>query len=101
VLSTRVGALLKQRETPVEIVGIATENTPLARAKIPSEIPFLSSSDELFLLKPDLVIEAAGRSAITRWAPAALAVAPAMIIASTSAFSDDGRAWLAKRFGRA
>ena len=40
-------------------------------------------------------IEAAGRAAIAQWAPAALAAAPSMIIASTSAFSDDGLlAWL-------
>jgi aspartate dehydrogenase len=47
-VNSRIGALLKQRGTPVEIVGIATENTPPARAETPSGIPFTSSSDELF-----------------------------------------------------
>jgi len=36
------------------------------------------------------VVEAAGRAAIEQWAPAALAAAPEMIIASTSAFYDEG-----------
>jgi aspartate dehydrogenase len=35
-------------------------------------------------------VEAAGRAAIQQWAPAALAAAPEMIIASTSALCDDG-----------
>lgn len=35
------------------------------------------------------MVEAAGRGAIEHWAPAALAASPEMIIASTSALSDD------------
>jgi aspartate dehydrogenase len=94
-INSRVGALLEQRRTSVQIAAIATADTPQARAEIPAEIPFLNSADELAELKPDLVIEAAGRAAIAQWAPAALAAAPAMVIASTSAFSDDGLlAWL-------
>jgi aspartate dehydrogenase len=94
-INSRVGALLRQRGTPVEIIGIATIDTPEARAQLPQGVPFLGSTDELAALKPDLVIEAAGRAAIAQWAPAALAAAPAMIIASTSAFSDDALlAWL-------
>mgnify|MGYP005816536709 CR=1 FL=1 len=95
-INSRVGEILKQRRCPVEIVAIATTDTPEARSKLPRGVPFLSSADELAALKPDLVVEAAGRAAISQWAPAALAAAPAMIIASTSAFSDDGvLAWLA------
>jgi aspartate dehydrogenase len=41
-------------------------------------------------LRPDIVVEAAGRAAIDVWAEAALKAAPATIIASTSAFCDDG-----------
>jgi aspartate dehydrogenase len=89
-INSRVGALLKQRETPVEIAAIATIDTPEARAELPPGVAFLGSPDELANLKPDLVIEAAGRAAISQWAPAALAASPAMITASTSAFSDDG-----------
>src|ERR1700688_2478316 len=94
-INSRVGALLRQRGTPVEIVGVAAIDTLEARAQLPQGVPFLGSTDELAALKPDLVIEAAGRAAIAQWAPAALAAAPAMIIASTSAFSDDALlAWL-------
>jgi aspartate dehydrogenase len=94
-INSRVGQLLQQRKTQLEIAAIATANTPEARAQLPAGIPFLESPEELSALKPDLVIEAAGRAAIAQWAPAALAVAPSMIIASTSAFSDDGLlAWL-------
>jgi aspartate dehydrogenase len=84
-INSRVGALLRQRETPVEIVAIAAIDTPEARAQLPRGVPFLGSTEALAALKPDLVIEAVGRAAIAQWAPAALA----MIIASTSAFSDD------------
>lgn len=94
-INSRVGALLRQRTTPVEIAAIATMDTPEARAQLPSGVRFLGSPDELGALKPDLVIEAAGRAAISQWAPAALACCPRMITASTSAFSDDGLlAWL-------
>jgi aspartate dehydrogenase len=95
-INSRVGALLKEREMPLEIAAIATLDTPQARAALPPGIPFLRSPDELAALRPDLVVEAAGRDAISQWAPAALSASPAMIIASTSAFSDDGLlAWLA------
>ncbi|MCP3395324.1 aspartate dehydrogenase [Bradyrhizobium sp. CCGB12] len=94
-INSRVGALLKQRETPVEIAAIATMDTPRARAELPPGVAFLGSPDELAAIRPDLVIEAAGRAAISQWAPAALAASPAMITASTSAFSDDGLlSWL-------
>jgi aspartate dehydrogenase len=89
-INSRVGDLLLQRETPVEIAAVATIDTLEARAQLPPGVPFLGSTDQLAALKPDLVIEAAGRAAISQWAPAALAAAPAMIMASTSAFSDDG-----------
>ena len=87
-INTRVGALLRERKTPAEIVGIATIDTPEARAGLPSGVRFLSAPSDLADLKPDLVIEAAGRAAIAQWAPT-------MIVASTSAFCDDDLlAWL-------
>ncbi len=88
-INSRVGELLKQRGAPVEIVGVATRDDPVERARIPQGVKFLASPAELAALKPDLVIEAAGRAAIDAWAPAALAAAPCTIIASTSAFTDD------------
>jgi aspartate dehydrogenase len=95
-INSRVGALLRRRETPIDIAAIATIDTPEARAALPQGVPFLASPAELAALKPDLVVEAAGRAAISQWGPTALAASPALITASTSAFSDDGLlAWLA------
>ncbi|HWV53648.1 aspartate dehydrogenase [Pseudorhodoplanes sp.] len=88
-INSRVADLLKARNAPVDIVAVATRDDPTERARIPAGVPFLASSSDLAALKPDLVIEAAGRAAIDTWAPAALAAAPTMIIASTSAFCDD------------
>src|SRR6202021_2020650 len=67
----------------------AAPPTPGPLASIPSGVGFLSSCDQLAGLKPDIVVEAAGRAAIDQWAQVALAAAPVMIIASTSAFCDD------------
>lgn len=88
-INSRVGALLAQRNAAVEIVGIASIDTPANRSLIPPDVQFLASPGGLSDLRPDLVVEAAGRAAIDMWAEAALGAAPAMIIASTSAFCDD------------
>jgi aspartate dehydrogenase len=88
-INSRVGELLKKRGAPVEIAGVATRDDPAERARIPQGVKFLASPTELAALKPDLVIEAAGRAAIDAWAPAALAATPCLIVASTSAFTDD------------
>lgn len=88
-INLRVGALLAQRNSALDIVGIATIDTPENRASIPQGVRFLTSPRELAPLQPDLVVEAAGRAAIDMWAEPALAAAPAMIIASTSAFCDE------------
>jgi aspartate dehydrogenase len=86
-INSRVGELLTQRRTAVEIAGVAVRT---AEARLPAGVPRVTSADELIALKPDLVIEAAGRDAVSQWAPAALAAAPVLIVTSTSAFADDG-----------
>lgn len=88
-IGSRVGELLKERRSNIQIVGIATIDEPHARSLIPDGIPFVSDPSQLGEIRPDLIIEAAGRRAIDLWAPAALRHAKAMIIASTSAFCDD------------
>ena len=88
-INVRVGALLERRNVAVEIVGIAAIDTPENRASIPHGVRFLTSPGELASLRPDIVVEAAGRGAIDVWAEPALAAAPTMIIASTSAFCDE------------
>lgn len=89
-INSRVGEILKERRSPVDIIAIATNNSSGTRAAWPDGARVLSGPDDLIALKPDLVIEAAGRAAITQWGSAALAAAPTVIFASTSAFSNDG-----------
>ena len=96
-INGRVGALLAARNAAVEIVGIAAIDTPDSRASIPPGVRFLTSPVELAELRPDIIVEAAGRAAIDVWAETALAAAPAVIIASTSAFCDE--ALLARLIG--
>lgn len=84
-INAHVGALLA-----LDIVGIATIDTPEARASIPRGVRFLGDPAELAASNPDIVVEAAGRAAIDMWAEPALVASPAMIVASTSAFCDDG-----------
>jgi aspartate dehydrogenase len=88
-INSRVGDLLAQRHAAVDIAAIAAIDTPENRVAIPPSVRFLTSPSELSQIRPDLVVEAAGRAAIDIWAEAALAAAPAMIIASTSAFCDE------------
>jgi aspartate dehydrogenase len=85
-INSRVADLLAQRKARIDIVGIAVRNPRDGR--LPKGIKLLASPDELGELKPELVVEAAGRTAVEQWAPAALAAAPEMIVASTSAFCD-------------
>jgi aspartate dehydrogenase len=86
-INSRVGALLKERTASVDIVAVATRTR--SRTAIPAGASFLQHPDELATLKPDLVVEAAGRAAVEAWAPQALRHARALIVASTSAFCDD------------
>jgi aspartate dehydrogenase len=86
-INSRVGALLRERNAKVDIVGIATRTGLPAAA--PPRVPFLGSPARLTEIKPDLVVEAAGRLAVETWAPSALEHAKALIVTSTSAFCDD------------
>jgi aspartate dehydrogenase len=88
-IGRRVGALLADRSAPVHIVGVATRSEPPA-GHLPRGAVALSSPEELAPLRPDLVVEAAGRAAVEPWAGAALACSRALILASTSALGDDG-----------
>ena len=88
-INARVGELLRQRSAAVDIVGIATRDARSARLRIPAGVYFIDSPERLTKLKPDLIVEAAGRAAVATWAPAALRHAKAIIVASTSAFCDD------------
>jgi len=85
-INSRVGALLAERRSPIDIVGVATRT---GRPVGPPGARLLEEPGSLAELKPDLVVEAAGRDAVAAWAPTTLRHARAMIIASTSAFCDE------------
>ena len=87
-INARVGALLAQCGAAVDIVGVATRSATPGNA-LPPGARHLTAPEELAALKPELVVEAAGRASVGQWAPAALAAAQEVIIASTSAFTDD------------
>lgn len=88
-INTRVAALLAERRSAIDIIGVVTTGKTKQRIGLPDGVQLLTTAQELTQLKSDLVVEAAGRAAVEHWAPAALAAAPAMIIASTSAFCDE------------
>lgn len=88
-INTRVGELLRQRSAVADIVGIATRDAGSVQSQIPAGARHIDNPDQLAKLKPDLVVEAAGSTAVAIWAPAALRHAKALIVASTSAFCDD------------
>jgi aspartate dehydrogenase len=86
-INSHVGALLKERRANIEVVGIATRTR--SHAATPAQVPFLDNPARLAEIKPDLVVEAAGRAAVEIWAPSALRYAKALVVASTSAFCDE------------
>ncbi|HZP78519.1 MAG TPA: aspartate dehydrogenase [Pseudolabrys sp.] len=88
-INTRVAALLAQRRTPVQIVGIAVSAQAKARPPMPPGAELLTAPDQLAAARTDLIVEAAGRSAVVAWLPHALRHAKTTIVASTSAFCDD------------
>lgn len=88
-INGRVGELLADRGAPVVVAGVATVDTPQARGAIPDGVPFVATPRDLAALRPDLVVEAAGKAAIEAWAEAALDACPRFVSASTSAYCDD------------
>jgi aspartate dehydrogenase len=88
-ISRRIAELLAERSKgDIAIAAIAVRN-PAAVGKFPAGAKLITSPDELAGLDLDLVVEAAGREAVGIWGEAALAHAPAFVVASTSAFCDD------------
>lgn len=73
----------------VQIVAIARRHSARPSAS-PSGARLLSHPDELAEVRPDIVIEAASRSAVGEWGEAALTTARSFIICSSSALTDQG-----------
>jgi aspartate dehydrogenase len=88
-IARRVAGLLQERNDNIAVVGIATRNAPQHDSGLPDGARWLAVPDGLRDLTPDLVVEAVGRAAVEPWGLASLRWAPAFVVSSTSAFSDD------------
>lgn len=83
-IGAEVARLLADRKAPVDLVGVGLRN---ADRDLPC--PVITAPADLAALRPDLVVEAAGRAAVMPWGEAALAAGADFAPASTSAFADD------------
>lgn len=84
-IGSEVVRLLSVRNAPVEVIAVAVRDT--ARS-LPH--PLITDPRELATLRPDLVVEAAGRAAVMPWGEAALRAGADFAPASTSAFAEEG-----------
>lgn len=84
-IGARVAGLLAERGAAVELVGVALRDLGAAREGI-GDLRVISEPSELGGLRPDLVVEAAGRAATLPWGRAALQAGADFCPASLSAF---------------
>lgn len=89
-ISTRVAALLTQRQSPARLVGVAVRDAKTLRTGLPTGAALIDSTEGLTGLSPDLVVEAAGRASVMPWGRAALGLGARFAVSSTSAFAEDG-----------
>lgn len=98
-IAQRVAALMPDG---VDLVGVGLRDSSVV--ELPAGLSRLAGPGELEALRPDLVIEAAGRAAVGPWGMAALEAGADFIPASTSALTDsallDGLHAAAVRAGR-
>lgn len=83
-----VAGLLRERSTNVEFVAVATRDASKHLHAIPRGAHAITKPEALASLAPDVVVEAASKSAVEMWVPSALKVAKTVIVSSTSAFVD-------------
>ena len=84
-IGAEVARLLEVRKAPVDLVGVGLRD---ASRSLPC--PIITDPTQLAELRPDLVVEAAGRGAVLPWGLAALAADADFAPASTSAFAEAG-----------
>jgi aspartate dehydrogenase len=84
-IGAEVARLLAARGAAVDLVGVAVRD---AGRQLPC--PLITDPSGLAALRPDLVVEAAGRAAVMPWGLAALAAGADFAPASTSAFAEEG-----------
>lgn len=87
-IGRRVGQLLADRRAPVRIVGVGLRETGRDRG-LPETAQVISRPDDMIALRPDLVVEAAGRASVAPWGRAALGAGADFAVSSTSAFVDE------------
>ncbi len=84
-IGAEVARLLADRRAPVDLVAVGLRD---ASRRLPC--PILTDPQDLAALRPDLVVEAAGRAAVLPWGRAALEAGADFAPASTSAFAEEG-----------
>lgn len=89
-IGSEVARILSSRQAPVDLVGVALRNTARAQGSAAPPCPILTDPTDLAALRPDLVVEAAGRAAVMPWGEAALRAGADFAPASISAFAEDG-----------
>ncbi|NLS07690.1 aspartate dehydrogenase [Rhizobium sp. P32RR-XVIII] len=89
-INRRVAELLKERHGD-DVVFAAVALADIADAiGVPDSIPVITDPSVLWQLELDLVVEAAGRGAVAQWGEHALRHSGGFVVASASAFCDDG-----------
>ncbi len=72
----------------VSVVAVAVRDAASPRTDLPSSTRLISTPDDLTDLRPDLVVEAAGRDSVGPWGRASLAAGVDFVVSSVSAFAD-------------
>jgi len=88
-IARRVAGVLQARNDNIVLAGIGTRRAPQHDRELPDGVPWLAAPGDLRDIAPDLVVEAAGRTAVEPWGLESLRWARAFVASSTSAFSDD------------
>jgi aspartate dehydrogenase len=88
-IARALGGLIASRAIPVEIVAVAVRDGNRARPDWPAGAPAVADPAVLIAMRPDVVMEAAGRKSVAAWIAPALAAGIDAVIASGSALTDD------------
>jgi aspartate dehydrogenase len=89
-IARRVVQLLDERKTNVDLLGIGTRTMLEGENALPAGVAWLSGPESLSEIGADLVVEAAGPSAVEAWGHAALKRGRNCAVCSTSAFCEHG-----------
>lgn len=76
------------RGSRVQIVAIAVGDANSPRHDLPQSARLIDDPNELSLIRPDVVAEAAGKDSLATWGHASLEAGADLIVSSASAFAD-------------